>query len=86
MNVKDFLRQESKKIGLSDAEIDEQIAAMEKQLGPVTGELTQAQQEKLRRVMTACLFIRMFNPKGREILEDMQKQIEQKFEQRARTN
>lgn len=87
MKVHDFLRQESRKVGIPDDEIDRLLKLMEQQLGPVTGELTEPEMDRLRMLLELLIVIRSTQgERGRQFIAGLQREIEEKFEARARSN
>lgn len=87
MNVIEFLKQESRAMGVTEKQIEENIAAMRKQFGPVTGNLTEAEMEHLRMLFKGLIEIRMTQGEsGRQFIAGLQKELEAKHEERVGKN
>ena len=87
MNVIDFLWQESRAMGVPDEDIKEHIEAMHKQFGVVCGDLSEAEMTRLRELFKALIAIRMTQGEsGRQFIAQLQKDLEERHEQRTAKN
>lgn len=74
-------------MGVPDEVIKEQIAAMNMQFGPVSGDLTEDEQLRLKLLFKALVILRTTQgERGREFVEGLMKEIEEKFQARAKQN